>query len=171
MRKLVMAAVAAVSISMSGLASAATYVGSWSVDQGPSWSTVPAAYSGQEAAALLFGGTAADYLISTVDNAEANIDNLAWVSTWGGACGGSFPCGTKIAENFTTSTGGLYSNPGDTSAYVSDWAVGPQYTNYAFRVAAAVPEPATWAMMLLGFGVIGFGMRRRREGSATIQAA
>lgn len=27
----------------------------------------------------------------------------------------------------------------------------------------AVPEPATWAMMLLGFGAIGFAMRRRRQ--------
>ncbi|TCJ39513.1 PEPxxWA-CTERM sorting domain-containing protein [Parafrankia sp. BMG5.11] len=26
----------------------------------------------------------------------------------------------------------------------------------------AVPEPATWAMMLFGFGAVGFGMRRRR---------
>lgn len=29
-------------------------------------------------------------------------------------------------------------------------------------VAAAVPEPATWAMMLAGFGVIGTAVRRRR---------
>ena len=29
--------------------------------------------------------------------------------------------------------------------------------------AAAVPEPATWAMMLLGFGGIGMAMRRRRK--------
>lgn len=29
-------------------------------------------------------------------------------------------------------------------------------------VRAAVPEPATWAMMLLGFGAIGATMRRRR---------
>ena len=28
---------------------------------------------------------------------------------------------------------------------------------------AAVPEPSTWAMMLLGFGGIGFAMRRRRR--------
>ena len=27
----------------------------------------------------------------------------------------------------------------------------------------AVPEPGTWAMMLLGFGAIGFGMRRRKS--------
>ena len=27
--------------------------------------------------------------------------------------------------------------------------------------AAAVPEPATWAMMLAGFGMVGVGLRRR----------
>ncbi|MXO60727.1 PEPxxWA-CTERM sorting domain-containing protein [Altererythrobacter salegens] len=30
----------------------------------------------------------------------------------------------------------------------------------------AVPEPATWALMLLGFGAIGFAMRRRRVGQS-----
>ncbi len=32
----------------------------------------------------------------------------------------------------------------------------------ATTVAAAVPEPATWAMMILGSGVIGLALRRRR---------
>lgn len=27
----------------------------------------------------------------------------------------------------------------------------------------AVPEPATWAMMLMGFGLMGFGLRNRRK--------
>jgi hypothetical protein len=31
------------------------------------------------------------------------------------------------------------------------------------RQANAVPEPATWAMMLLGFGAVGFAVRRRRK--------
>jgi hypothetical protein len=31
--------------------------------------------------------------------------------------------------------------------------------------STAVPEPATWAMMLLGFGAIGFAMRRSRKQS------
>jgi len=37
----------------------------------------------------------------------------------------------------------------------------------AFTAVGAVPEPATWMMMLLGFGVIGWRVRSRR--SATEQ--
>ena len=32
-----------------------------------------------------------------------------------------------------------------------------------FSITSGVPEPATWAMMLLGFGGIGFSMRRRQK--------
>jgi len=32
---------------------------------------------------------------------------------------------------------------------------------------SAVPEPATWAMMILGVGLIGFAARRRRESAAS----
>lgn len=32
-----------------------------------------------------------------------------------------------------------------------------------FAVTAAVPEPATWAMMLIGFGAMGLTVRRRRR--------
>ena len=38
-------------------------------------------------------------------------------------------------------------------------------------ITAAVPEPATWAMMLFGFGGIGLAMRRRRRGLAFAQIA
>ena len=40
-----------------------------------------------------------------------------------------------------------------------------------FNVAAAVPEPGTWAMMLVGFGAIGATMRRRRVRPTTLRAA
>jgi hypothetical protein len=35
----------------------------------------------------------------------------------------------------------------------------------------AVPEPATWALMLLGFGGIGFAMRRQRRNTVLAQVA
>lgn len=33
--------------------------------------------------------------------------------------------------------------------------------------AGAVPEPATWAMMILGFGMVGYGLRRRKAQVST----
>lgn len=44
------------------------------------------------------------------------------------------------------------------------------YGGNATFVPSAVPEPGTWAMMLLGFGAIGFAMRRRRP-AMLLQAA
>jgi len=35
--------------------------------------------------------------------------------------------------------------------------------NITFRNGNAVPEPGTWAMMLVGFGAVGAAMRRRRK--------
>jgi choice-of-anchor C domain-containing protein len=46
---------------------------------------------------------------------------------------------------------------------------GPALDNVS--LAAAVPEPSTWAMMLVGFGAIGFGMRRRKSLRAITQLA
>lgn len=40
-----------------------------------------------------------------------------------------------------------------------------------FAVSGGVPEPATWALMLLGFGVIGTAMRRRRATTITLRFA
>lgn len=51
---------------------------------------------------------------------------------------------------------------------------------YVFRSAAdtvtvnvggAVPEPATWAMMLAGVGAVGFAMRRRQKASTSVRFA
>ena len=40
-----------------------------------------------------------------------------------------------------------------------------------FAPIAAVPEPATWGMMILGMGIIGFAMRRRQKVSTTVTFA
>jgi hypothetical protein len=44
-------------------------------------------------------------------------------------------------------------------------------TASATPLAAAVPEPATWAMMLLGFGGMGVALRRRRRSTLAQQMA
>jgi hypothetical protein len=60
--------------------------------------------------------------------------------------------------------------PGDPLAFVSGFTFGQTgqtiVTQVPFvediSVAAAVPEPTSWAMMILGFGAIGGSLRRRR---------
>jgi len=47
-------------------------------------------------------------------------------------------------------------------------AQGSNATSFsATALAAAVPEPATWAMMILGMGAVGFAMRRRKSNVTT----
>jgi hypothetical protein len=156
----------------SAASAAPVYVGSWQVDQGPSWygspPNGPLAYTGQEAAALLFGGSASNYVISTIDTIPADINGLAWYSIIG------YPGGTAFTDSYSNKYLGLYYGPpsgypsGDinasASAYVQDNAIGVAYTNYAFSVA--VPEPETYAMLLVGLGLIGFTVYRRKNQTA-----
>ena len=50
---------------------------------------------------------------------------------------------------------------------------GVAYDDFTFALSATptVPEPATWAMLLLGFGTVGGMMRRRNAGKAVIRPA
>ena len=45
------------------------------------------------------------------------------------------------------------------------------FARFTPSTVAPVPEPSTWAMMLVGFGAIGASMRRRRRGTAIAQMA
>lgn len=164
-------AVAAAALATAGAANATlVFVGSWQVDDGPDWRTRPLAYTGQEAAALLFGGQASDYQISTVDNKVADIDHMAWYSIL--FFNGPIDGGAKLAQNYSVKgPGGTYTDNGAplvqneaASAYVMDNAGGPEFTNFAFReVAAAIPEPAAWALILTGFFGMGASLRAGRR--------
>lgn len=76
------------------------------------------------------------------------------------------------SDPFTTQS--LSFTPGSTGTYNLSFSaaggdnVGPLLDNVT--ISAAVPEPATWAMMILGFGAAGAVMRRRRTALATISA-
>jgi hypothetical protein len=45
---------------------------------------------------------------------------------------------------------------------LSNSDIGARNLSYVASVVGAVPEPASWAMMLIGFGAIGLAMRRRK---------
>ncbi|MEO7410853.1 MAG: PEPxxWA-CTERM sorting domain-containing protein [Sphingomicrobium sp.] len=62
------------------------------------------------------------------------------------------------------------------STYRIDLSGGGQSVTYFAQIGtgaavAAVPEPATWAMMLIGFGAMGVSLRRRRRTQSLLQAA
>jgi hypothetical protein len=162
-----------------GAVQAATYafVGSWRVDQVdgtalPQMTPTrfsPIAFTGQEAAAYLFGGAADDYAISTLGDQAADINFSAWVTHYHNlGCGTpeDFPCAAMEAQDAKVSHGGYYTGAGDTSALLRDYAVGETYRNYAFRVIPddPLPEPAAWAMLILGFAGTGAVLRRRSSG-------
>jgi len=96
----------------------------------------------------------------------------------GGAFGTSTPFSNFITSGITTSTSAAGSDPfasyqvsfvanqaGTFNAYLQTFGddnVGPVVDNLLLTDVAAVPEPATWALMLGGFGLAGATLRRRR---------
>ena len=39
--------------------------------------------------------------------------------------------------------------------------------NFSFTAPGAIPEPDTWAMLIMGFGLVGLSMRRGKKASPT----
>jgi len=141
------------------------FAGSWDLYSGPYYAApeLPPLYTGQQAAAFLFGGNADDYVISTVGSDAADIDYRAWYDLSGFAP-------AIFAHDYTHDGGipGQYDAWFDASALVMDHFYqgdGPYpYVNYAFRVSdevADVPEPMS--VGLLGAGLLGMGLALRRR--------
>lgn len=71
---------------------------------------------------------------------------------------------TNLSQVSFSATGGVnhgYSGAGTHFAF----------DNLVINEAPAVPEPATWAMMLVGFGAIGAGVRSRRNKTVRVTYA
>jgi hypothetical protein len=54
-------------------------------------------------------------------------------------------------------------NPVSSNIHTPDFS-GSAYTNFMSIAPAPVPEPSTWALLILGFGGIGAALRYRRNG-------
>jgi hypothetical protein len=101
-------------------------------------------------------------------NGYANAGDAQFTGSVAGVTLASYLVSSKPSQtwlNFTgvadITTAGLYTTSFDfsTDLYPSKDIVVDQ----AFVVAGAVPEPSTWAMMILGFAGIGFMAYRRRN--------
>ena len=112
--------------------------------------------------------------ISTLTPATSPINPGA--TTWsplGGSSGDCFNagCGSTgwIGSSYTLADAGLYTirfgvtNTGDTSFQSGLAFAGVTINDTPIGV---VPEPSTWALMILGFGAIGGAMRRRKASTA-----
>lgn len=130
-----------------------------------------------------------DWSINPVSNSLAGITSIFTLTNL--ATGGTASWDALLVPDNATSSGGeqnswrlsfgfLNGGPGNIgnisynanvdSTYNATWTVngldgGPQSVSATFVQGngAAVPEPATWAMLLLGFGVVGAAMRRRHN--------
>lgn len=157
-RKFLAAGAAATALLAAGAAQAAlVFVGAWGVNDGVADS---GPLSGQQAAALLFGGDASDYFISTAGDQASDINSQAWYLVV------DFPDTVLNDAHDAVDFFGF-----DISAYGYDATLSDpaRFVNYAFRDdgnVGGIPEPATWALVIAGFGLAGAGLRRRRAAAA-----
>lgn len=152
------------------------FVGFWDVadPNAPIWSDSspdgPLAFTSQEAAAFLFGGSAADYTISTVDDTAANINFMAWYDVIGFG-------GSVFAQDYSNKYLGQFYGPTNSfdsgnlnnsaSAFVRDNLTQGVERNYAFKQSGIiepdpdpVPEPSILALFWVA--LMGFALSRRR---------
>ena len=132
------------------------YVGSFKVNDGPSWSPTVEMFNGLEAAVEVFGELDENmlYAISTLDTGL--VDHMAHYDGYGQQ-------NHVFAEDIVVDINGngLYNTEGagqgDWSAYITDH--NNTNVNYVFqRTLAQVPEPSTFAVFALGL----FGLASRK---------
>jgi hypothetical protein len=92
-----------------------------------------------------------------------------------GVDGDMMPAGNSIRPLLAMSGGtsfviepgeGLYGNIYNSQGFAGVWDL-----EHSSAILTGIPEPATWAMMIIGFGLIGGALRRRRTMIAAAKLA
>lgn len=195
MRRVGLAAVCAVALSVAGTAEAKITRSTLPPPgKGTAMLTVTSAcdaaiFTGATACAGYFEGNLINGSPTDTANAQATIaglpGGLSWDGSWGAVDATKIESLTGNVLDFGQTLYGLtvigshFGNIGGDAGNVSAFWLfdfGTQGANsvtlpnpegfsnaaiYLTGDAPAVPEPATWAMMLLGFGIAGYAMRRR----------
>lgn len=105
---------------------------------------------GVGAFAFNFGASDSVWTLSAYSGATL-LDTLLINPTYGSNNGAYFGLSGSNITSATLATGNY------------DYVFVDNFTFTTREVQSAVPEPATWAFMLLGFGAVGGVMRRRRK--------
>ena len=92
---------------------------------------------------------------------------------YNGGYAGTLSFTVSAAKTLTLQSLGFNTINGHNVYFTTDVVNASGYTGNvgAAGVVAAVPEPATWALMLVGFGGVGYSMRRRKQGHMTAVTA
>lgn len=185
MRKLFLATAGAVALALSGAANAAITVDGSSMSvTGPNTTgtTTAIGYSATESTSpfqewLSFTNTMLGSYTITLTTSSAPVDfTSALLCSGASVCGSSPWTLTKSFDNGTSefwNFGPAALTSGEYTLVINGTVAQGQSGSLGGSVTiAAVPEPATWAMMLLGFLGIGLVMtRRRRKSSHLLQLA
>jgi len=84
----------------------------------------------------------------------------------------SYSVGTTSYNFFTYYDGKNYETNSDINPGGDDSNIAGTFSQIVpTSVTASVPEPATWAMMLAGFAMVGFGLRSRRKQTVRVTYA
>jgi hypothetical protein len=116
------------------------------------------------------GGYAAEGAIGTLNitsssslfylNSQGDPNDAMTLAQWATTLGGDIVGGVYVGVGSDAGSNYL--------AHVDD--VVANGTTYNFELAGGVPEPASWAMMLVGFAGLGGLLRRRRTATAPVSA-
>jgi hypothetical protein len=133
----------------------------------------PGPNAGQDSAVLFTAPTTGNYFVDfsafVADTNPSGVNIILFIPGLG-----STPLTTLDSSNTSFSLSGLLTAPGTTvpagfqfgfavdydGSYYDD-STGIKFTVTSQDATGAVPEPASWAMMVGGFGLVGGAMRRR----------